>query len=290
MSVQNHVENPFEYVLERLSWSWNDLGRAIRARPRARAQEPTLAVRRITVGDIQESLRRGADDLGGTRDDVLFLAIIYPLAGLLLAGLAFHFNLLPMIFPLLSGFAILGPLAAVGLYEVSRRRQASEEVGWSAGFGVLNSPSLGAIMGLGAILMLIFLAWLAAAYGIYAATLGPAPPHSITGFLHDVFATPSGWAMIVIGCAVGFVFAVGAFAVSVISFPLLLQYDVGMGEAISTSLRAVRTNPATMALWGFIVAGALVLGSLPALVGLIFVVPLLGHATWHLYQRTVEEP
>ncbi|MDE2485890.1 MAG: DUF2189 domain-containing protein [Alphaproteobacteria bacterium] len=290
MAVQNHVENPFEYVLERLSWTWADIGRAVRAAPHVRAALAPPAVRRITAQDLLASLRKGAADLGATRDDVLFLAVIYPLAGLLMGGLAFRYNLLPMIFPLASGFAILGPLAAVGLYEMSRRREAGEAAGWSTGFAVLRSPRLGSILGLGAILMLIFAAWLAAAYGIYAATLGPAPPRSVGGFLHDVFATGPGWAMIAIGVAVGFVFAAVAFAVSVVSFPLLLEHDVSMAEAIATSARAVRANPGAMALWGLIVAAALVVGSLPALVGLIFVVPVLGHATWHLYRRTIEAP
>lgn len=286
MAAEHHVENPFEYFLEKLSWTWSDVGRAVTARPRPHEAAPPV-VRRIGVGDIRDALRAGLADLGATRDDVLFIALVYPVAGLLLAAAAFNYSLLPMVFPLASGFAILGPLAAIGLYEVSRRREAGEPVGWMAAFQVLRSPNLGSILGLGAIQVLLFFLWLAAAYGIYVATLGSAPPASLGGFLNEVFRTGAGWAMIVLGVGVGFLFAAAAFALSVVSFPLLLDRDVGMETAIGTSLRAVRENPRTMLMWGAIVAGLLVAGSIPALVGLIVVMPVLGHATWHLYRKTV---
>jgi uncharacterized membrane protein len=287
MAAENHVENPFEYVIERAAWMWSDLGRAVTARPRPHVAEAPPVVRRIEAADLRDALRRGLGDMAATRDDVLFLAVIYPVAGLVLARLAFSYALLPMIFPLASGFALVGPLAAIGLYEVSRQREFGRRVSWSAAFGVLRSPAIGSILGVGAILLMLFFAWLAAAWGIYAATLGPAPPASIGSFLRSVFETPAGWTMIVVGAAVGFLFAVAAFAISVVSFPLLIDRDVGLGSAIGASLRAVAANPRTMALWGLIVAAALVLGSIPALVGLIFVMPVLGHATWHLYRKVV---
>jgi uncharacterized membrane protein len=136
---------------------------------------------------------------------------------------------------------------------------------------------------------------MAAAYGVYYATLAPkfmtpigAEPPSLSAFLDAVFTTRRGWAMIVAGMTAGFVFAAVAMAVSVVSFPLLLDRNIGVTTAVKTSLTAVAANPRVMALWGLIVAGALVLGSIPALFGLIFVVPILGHATWHLYRRLVE--
>lgn len=287
MPTARHIENPFEYVLEKLSWTASDLGRAASARPRLKAVEAPPVLRPISPADLGDALRQGLADVGAVRDDVVFIAVIYPLAGLLLAALASRAQLLPMVFPLASGFALIGPLAAVGLYEISRRRERGEDVGWTAAFGVLRSPNIGSILGLGAIQVLLFFAWLAVAYGIYAATLGPAPPASAQAFLSDVLRTPGGWTMIVVGLGVGFVFAAFALAISVISFPLLLDRDVGMGTAIATSLQAVRENPRTMALWGLIVAGLLVAGSIPALVGLIVVMPVLGHATWRLYRRIV---
>lgn len=287
MPTAHHIENPFEYVLEKLSWTMSDLGRAAAARPRLKAVEAAPAIRRIAPADLRDALREGLADLAAVRDDVVFIAIVYPLAGLVLAALAFRADLLPMVFPLASGFAILGPLAAVGLYEISRRRERGEEVGWTAAFGVLRSPNIGSILGLGALQVLLFFAWLAVAWGVYAATLGPQPPASLGAFLNDVFRTPGGWTMIVVGLGAGFVFAAFALAISVVSFPMLLDRDVGMGAAIATSLKAVSENPRTMALWGLIVAALLVVGSLPALVGLILVMPLLGHATWRLYRKLV---
>jgi uncharacterized membrane protein len=287
MPAQNHVENPFEYVIERFSWAMNDVRRAATAPPREHAGSPPR-IRRIAVADLWAALREGFADLGEARSDVVFLALFYPLAGLVLGGLFLNLDLLPLLLPLLSGFAILGPVAAVGLYEISRRLEAGEPVNWLTPFRVLRSPALSSILGLGAILGLIFLVWLTVAGGIYAATLGPAPPRSAGGFLHDVFMTPSGWAMIVIGMGVGFLFAALTFAIGVISFPMLLDRDVGMGEAMRASLRAVAENPVPMAIWGAVIAGAMMLGSIPALAGLIFVMPLLGHASWHLYRRMVD--
>lgn len=286
MPAQNHVENPFEYMIERGSMAVTDL-RRILTTPVRRHAAAAPAVGRITLGDIRESLREGLRDLGVARTDVVFLALVYPLAGLVLARLAFSLNLLPLILPMVTGFAILGPLAAVGLYEVSRRLEAGQPVSWSTPFQVFRAPALSSMLGLGAILGLVFLAWMAAAWGIYAATLGPEPPRSAAGFLRDVFTTGAGWAMIVAGVGVGFLFAAFTFAISAISFPLLLEHDVGMAAAIRTSLRAVAENPVPMAVWGMVIAGALFLGSIPALAGLIFVVPLLGHASWRLYRKLV---
>ena len=145
----------------------------------------------------------------------------------------------------------------------------------------------GVMMGLGIVLLAIFALWLLAAWGIYMATLGPQPPASVESFIRDVFTTHAGWTMIGAGIGVGFMFAVLVLAISVVSFPLLLHHDVGLFEAVATSLRAVGTNPGPMALWGLVVAGGLVLGSIPLLVGLAVVVPVLGHATWHLYRRVI---
>lgn len=288
MPAHNHVENPLEYVFERFSWAVSDIGRAVSAPPRVHAGVAPQ-VRRITVDDLWASLREGLHDLGVARSDVIFIALIYPIAGLVLGRLMFNLNMLPLVLPLLSGFALLGPLAAVGLYEISRRLEAGEPVSWSTPFEVRRSPALSSILGMGAILGLIFLTWLAVAWGVYAVTLGPQPPTSLSSFLHDVFGTGAGWAMIVIGMGVGFLFAAFTFAISAISFPLMLDRDVGVAEAIRTSIRAVRANPGPMAIWGLIIAGALMLGSIPALAGLIFVMPLFGHASWRLYRRLVAD-
>ena len=283
-----HIRNPFEMAVEQFGAALSDVGRALpRRRAKAAAPPAPAVVRRITTRDLRDALREGAADLSVVREDVVFAALIYPIAGLLLAGLLLDHHLLPLIFPLVSGFALLGPVAAIGVYEISRRHEQGLPVTWADELGVLRSPSLGAILGMGVILLVIFLAWLACAYGVYMATLGPAPPASVTGFARAVVSTTAGWTMFIVGCGVGFLFAALTLAITVVSFPLLLDRGGGLGRALATSVRATRANPGAIALWGLIVGAALLLGSIPALFGLIFVIPLLGHATWHLYRKLI---
>jgi uncharacterized membrane protein len=287
MASEHHIENPFEFAIEKLSWAVTDFGRALRWDPARHVGQAVPVVRRITAADLWDSLKKGAADVGATRDDILFIGIIYPLAGLLLARFAFSYDLLPLVFPLASGFALIGPFAAIGLYELSLRREQGERVTWADTFRVLHSRALGSILGVGAVLLSLFFVWLAVAYQIYLVNLGHAAPQTFAGFERSVFQTGGGWAMIAEGFGVGFLFAALAFAIGAVSFPLLLDRDVGMVVAVRTSLKAVADNWGVMALWGAIVAGALALGSAPALVGLVFVVPLLGHATWHLYRKLI---
>lgn len=286
MPAENHIRNPFEMAIEQLGQAVSEAGRPAR-RPAAAIDQSTPVVRKITPRDLADALREGAGDLGVVREDVVFAALIYPIAGLVLAQLFLNHDLLPLIFPLASGFALLGPVAAIGVYEISRRHERGAPVTWADALGVLRSPALGAIFGLGLILLAIFLVWMAAAYGVYFVTLGPAPPASLSGFARGVLTTPAGWEMIAVGIGVGFLFAVAALTISVVSFPLLLDHGGGVGRAIATSARAVAANPLPMALWGLIVAGALALGSAPALFGLILVMPWLGHATWRLYRKVI---
>lgn len=247
---------------------------------------PVPQVRRIGIADVRDALRKGFDDFGAYRSDVIFVGAVYGVVGLILARLAFGLDLLPLVFPLASGFAIIGPIAALGLYEMSRRREQGLPVEWKNAFDVFQAPALGSIMVVGGLLVLIFLAWLAAAWGIFEWTLGKEPT-SVTAFLNDVFFTAPGRTMIVVGVGVGFLFALLAMTISVVSLPMLIDRDVGFDTAIKTSYRAVVKNPVPMAVWGLTVAALLVLGSIPIFVGLIVVVPVLGHATWHLYRKLV---
>jgi uncharacterized membrane protein len=246
------------------------------------------AVRRITPADLFDALRLGFDDFKAMPSHAVFLCVIYPLVGIILISATLGSSTLPLAFPLVAGFALVGPFAAIGLYELSRRREAGLDTSPLRAFDILRSPSLGAILALGLLLVAIFLVWLAVAQAIYVANFGYSSPSSIRQFVHEVFETSAGWRLIVIGTFVGFLFAVAAFCISVVSFPLLLDRAVGASVALATSMRVVVSNPATMGLWGIIIAALLVIGSIPFLMGLAVVIPLLGHATWHLYRKAVD--
>jgi len=283
------IRNPIEWVWDELALAVLAVGSAGRSllRIRENLHSPAPAVRRIGVAELRDVLAKGYDDFGAYRTDVIFLCVFYPVVGLVLGRLAFGHEMLPLLFPLASGFALIGPLAAVGLYEMSRLREQGVHVTWANAFGVVRSPSFPAIVVLGLLLTIIFLAWLAAAEAIYLVTLGPEPPASFASFARDVFTTDAGWVLIGVGVGVGFLFALLVLAISVVSFPLLLDRNVGVDTAVLTSVRAVVANPGPMAMWGLIVAGGLVIGSLPMFVGLIIVMPVLGHSTWHLYRKVV---
>jgi uncharacterized membrane protein len=276
-----------------LSWAAQSIGGAsarVADMTGTLAGDATLAppqVRRIGMQDIRDALRQGAEDFGAMRTDVMFLCLFYPVVGLILAWMAFHANLLPMIFPLVSGFALLGPAAAVGLYQMSRKRERGEETSWADAFGVLAEPSFGAIFVLGLALMVQFSLWLVVANGLYILTMGTDVPNSASAFLTAVLTTGGGVALIVLGVVTGFIFAAAVLVLGAFSFPLLLDRNVGLPLAVVTSVAVARKNPGTVAAWGAIVAGALVLGAIPALLGLVVVLPILGHATWHLYRRAV---
>ena len=244
-------------------------------------------VRHVGLADLKDALAKGFDDFQAMPSHAIFLSLIYPIVGLAIGRLVFGRDLLPLLFPLAAGFALVGPFAAIGLYELSRRRERGMEVSWRHAFDVVHSRSFGAIVALGLLLMAIFLIWVAVAQAIYVASFGYAPAASIPDFLRQIFTTEAGWELILVGNAIGFLFAVAVLSISVVSFPLLLDRPIGAPAAVLTSLRAVLRNPLSMALWGLIVAVALLLGSLPFLAGLAVVMPVLGHATWHLYRKVV---
>jgi len=248
------------------------------------------AIRKIGVSDIKEALRAGLDDFRAKPSHYAFLVLIYPLVGVVLAAWTSGHNALPMLFPLMSGFALLGPIAALGLYEISRRREAGLDTSWWHALEVRNSPAIPAIAAIGILLLILFVAWLLAAKELYEGLLGTSPVPPVATFFHSIFTTSQGWTLIVLGNLIGLIFAVIVLATTVIAFPLLLDRDVGAYEAITTSVRATIANPGPMALWGLIVAVSLAIGSIPLFAGLAVVIPILGHATWHLYRKLVTPP
>jgi uncharacterized membrane protein len=254
----------------------------------ARGMHVQPVVRRIGTADIIDALRLGFDDFWAKPSHYVFLCLIYPIVGVILTQWSSGANAIHLIYPLMSGFALIGPIAALGLYEISRRRELGMDTSWKHALDVRRSPALPSIATLGVMLLALFLLWLFTAQSIYTILFGDTPPASMSTFLNEIFTTQQGWMLILLGNAAGFVFAVVALATTVVAFPLLLDRDVGAVAAIETSARAVIANPLQMALWGLIVAALLVIGSIPLFAGLAVVMPVLGHATWHLYRKVVE--
>lgn len=262
----------------------------------------------IGMADLKEAWDKGIDDFKEMPTHLVFLCLIYPLVTLIFARAYAGFDVVPLVFPILAGYTLIGPLVATSMYELSRRREIGLDHSRMHVFDILKFSTVRPIAVLGLMLMVIYILWLAAAQIIYDVSFGASvelipirivdaplaataftPPATFDEFAGQLFTTPQGWAMIISGCAVGFVFAVAVLSLSVVSFPMILDRKVSATMAAWTSLRAVRANPITMAVWGFVVAFALLIGSLPFFVGLAIVLPVLGHATWHLYRKVVAD-
>jgi uncharacterized membrane protein len=289
------IRNPVEWVVDELREVAGGVGQASRSVQHTSTHlfSRDLAVSRITVADLKEVLAKGFDDFTAYRTDIIFLIAVYPIISLIVIAASFRYELVPLVFPIVSGSAILGPFVGVFLYEMSRRRELNlqrhhiDNHSWSNALSVARSRNLGKIMMLGMLLIAMYLLWLVCAWGIYQATQGPTTAETVSRFVHDLFLTQAGWWLIIVGCAVGFLFAVVALVTTVVAFPMLLDRDVGLGTAVLTSIRAARANPAPIAAWGMIVAGGLILGAIPLFIGLVIVMPVLCHATWHLYRKLV---
>jgi uncharacterized membrane protein len=287
-----HIKNPMEWFFAQFDAA-TEIGSVQPADYFATAAETAAAhgapvIRRIKRRDLSLALRAGVADFAAARTDVIFLCLIYPVAGLIIAALDGQHALLPLLFPTASGFALVGPLFAIGLYEMSRQRERTGSINYLDVFNVIRSPQIGPIALMAVIIIGLFLLWLAVAQTIFDATLGPTPPVSVLDFATAIITTPAGWAMILLGTATGAIFATGVLAISVVTFPLLLDRHVTLATAIKTSLMAVRRNPVVLAQWGLIITAGLFLGSLPCFLGLVLVLPILGHGTWHLYKRLVK--
>ena len=257
---------------------------AMRGAPAASTRTP---VNTLTLADLNAALREGWADFTQKRGDLIFAGLIYPAIGLIAAFAANGGPLAHLLFPMAAGLALLGPLTATGFYELARRREAGLESSWRHFGDLLKNPRIDQIGVVAAILIALFAGWLVVAGLVYAAFFGLNEPASLGALLRDVLTTARGWAMIVVGNAIGFVFALAALCLSVTSLPMLVDRDVSAGTALSTSIETVRRNPATMLRWGLTVAALLVIGSIPAFLGLAVVLPWLGYATWLLYRKAV---
>ncbi len=247
-----------------------------------------IVIRKIGVKDLWQALKEGFDDFKAKPSHVVFLCVIYPLFALLLTVFLVGENLLHLVFPVVSGFTLIGPVVSVGLFEMSRRRERELDVTWSSVFDFVHSSSFAPILALSVAMMLLYVAWLYIAQLLYFGLFGAVPPDSISDFATQVLTTRQGGALIFYGNILGFIFALVALATSVVAFPLLLDRPVSAITAVTTSIRAVSSNTLMMAVWGLIVVVLLAAGSILFLIGLALVLPILGHATWHLYRKLVE--
>jgi uncharacterized membrane protein len=245
-------------------------------------------VHAIGVGDLTDALTKGIADFKAMPTHLVHFCWIYPLVVLVGARTYAGDDVLHLAFPLLAGYTLIGPIVATGMYELSRRREMGLDISRWHAFEVVRSPSIRSIAILSILLMVIYFLWLIVAAGLYDLYFGGEEPESIAGFVSEIFTTSAGWGLIIVGCTVGFIFAAVVFTMSVMSFPLLLDRDVGLMTAVGTSIRAVIKNPVTMFIWGLIIAVTLGIDSIPFFVGIAIVMPVLGHATWHLYRKTVE--
>jgi uncharacterized membrane protein len=258
------------------------------AAARRPSRSKKIPIRKITDEDLRLSLKQGLGDFQAMRGDLVFAGLIYTFIGVAAAVMTTNGPLMPFFFPVVAGVGLLGPVAAVGFYELARRREDGLESGWRHMLDVRKRPSVDDMGVVAGLLLAIFALWIIVAGILYVALFGWTAPTSITGFFGMVFTTPRGWALIVSGAVIGAIFGWVVLAISVVSLPLLVDCNVSAAEAVSASWRAAHANKAEMIRWGLIVLGLLVLGSIPLFVGLAFVLPWLGYSTWHLYTRLVD--
>jgi len=242
------------------------------------------AIRTLGTDDLRAALRAGWADFKAAPQFGLFFAFIYTLG-----GIGLYVGLLGMgepfwFIPVAAGFPLLAPFAAVGLYEVSRRREAGEPLRWGPVLGALRGHSDGQLPVMAVVVLLVFGFWVILARGIFAIFVGQSGISQAN--LYELL-TFSGILMLLVGSVVGGLIALALFTVTAFSLPMLLHRPVDFATAIIASIAAVRTNGKVMLRWAAIIAGLLIVAMLPLFLGLLVVLPILGHATWHLYRRAL---
>lgn len=237
--------------------------------------------------DLRDSLRAGWADFRAAPVYGLFFALVYVLGGWLVFWAVTTKGQFWWTLPAAAGFPILGPFIACGFYEVSRRREAGEALDWQSVLGVIFRQKDRQIPSMAAVIVVFFLFWNFLSHMIFALFLGSATMTNVSSSL-TVFTTPQGLAMLAMGTLVGACFATLIYSLTVVSLPLLLHRDVDFVTAMLTSFALVRDNPVVMLGWGALIAACLFLAMLPGFLGLFLVLPLFGHASWHLYRRALD--
>lgn len=237
-------------------------------------------------GDITASLRAGLRDFAAAPAFGLFFAAFYVAGGWLVTWALMAKGQLWWTLPASAGFPILGPFIACGLYEVSRRLETGAPLRVNEVLGVILRQKDRQIPSMAAVIVIFFLFWNFLSHMIFALFLGHATLTNVTSSL-AVFTTPEGLLMLVFGTAVGAVFAGILFAITVVSLPMLMDREVDFVTAMITSFGVVQQSPVVMLGWGAVIGGLLFLGMLPGFLGLFAALPVLGHASWHVYRRVV---
>lgn len=246
-----------------------------------------IQTRKITLRDLWGALRSGYDDYGANFGTFFVLIAFYFMSALVIALFATEQALWYLAFPMVAGFNLLGPIVATAFFEMSRQREMGRTPNWMNAFSFIHTHSFAPILALTIVMMVLYVGWLSMAELIYFGTFGDRSPASLGEFIEQLFSTRHGAALISYGNLVGFLFAFAALAISVVAFPLALDKPVTSVTAISVSVRAVSSNAYVMAVWGLLVVALLLIGALFFLIGLAFTLPILGHATWHLYRKLV---
>ena len=247
-----------------------------------------IEVRTIALNDLWQSLKEGYDDFNATPAVGMFLTVLlFLLFALLLTLSLVGKNLHYLAFPIVAGFTLIGPVVSVGLFEMSRRREHGLDVSWRSTFDFVHSASFAPILALSLVMMVLYVGWLFSAEFLFFGLFGDDPPVSASDFVTQLVTTRRGAGLIVYGTLLGFIFAFTALAISVVAFPLVLDRPASAATAVAISIRAVTSNLVVMAVWGLIVVVLLVAGAIVFLIGLAAVLPILGHATWHLYRKVV---
>ena len=250
----------------------------------ARVAEPV--VRAATIADIQAAFQAAFADLVAAPVYGPFFGAIYWLGGLMLLILPGYFGYVWAVFPLAAGFALIGPFVAVGIYEVSRRRETGEPLTWPLVLQAVWRQGGRELSWMAFVTLFIFLIWMYQVRLLYALFFGFASLDPLV-FVRELFTTADGLIFLAIGTCVGAVLALVTFSITIVSFPLLLDRDVDWITAMITSLRVVRESPQVLLGFGLVTAVVMFAAMLPAFAGLVIVLPLWGHATWHLYRRLV---